>query len=61
MRVYKFLSAKWALRDITEHRIKLSEFKDMNDPFELSGSRWSDPQVDRPSGKCLCGTGIDAA
>ena len=46
MRVYKFLSAKWALRDITEHRIKLSEFEDMNDPFELSGSRWSDPQVD---------------
>jgi hypothetical protein len=35
MRVYKFLSAKDALRDISERRIKISEIGDMNDPFEL--------------------------
>ena len=46
MRVFKFLSAKYALKDITERRIKLSKFEDMNDPFELVGSRWSDPTVD---------------
>ena len=47
MRVYKFLSAQYALKDIDERRIKLSEFRDMmNDPFELLGSRWSDSGVD---------------
>ncbi len=47
MRVYKFLSADYALKDLDEKRIKLSEFKDMNDPFELLGSKWSDPTVDK--------------
>jgi len=46
VRVYKFLSAKFALKDIREQRIKLSVFEDMNDPFELLGSRWSDSKVD---------------
>jgi hypothetical protein len=46
VRAYKFLSAKYALKDIRERRVKLSEFGDMNDPFELLGSRWSDPSVD---------------
>ena len=35
MRVYKFLCAEFALQDIEEHRIKLSEFEDMNDPLLL--------------------------
>jgi Protein of unknown function (DUF2971) len=46
MRVYKFLSAKYALQDIKEHRIKLSEFGDMNDPFELLGLRLLDPEAE---------------
>jgi hypothetical protein len=46
MRVYKFLSADYALQDIYERKIKLSAFEDMNDPFELLGSRWSDTGVD---------------
>jgi DUF2971 family protein len=47
MCVYKFLSVKFALKDLAERRIKLSEFGDMNDPFELMGSQWADPFVDR--------------
>lgn len=34
-RLYHFLPAKWALDDIKNGRLKISEFKDMNDPFEL--------------------------
>jgi hypothetical protein len=47
MRVFKFLSAKYALQDIEEHRVKLSEYGDMNDPFELVGSTWADAEVDK--------------
>ena len=42
-RVYKFLSAQFALRTVVEHRLKISEFADMNDPFELVGVKLSDP------------------
>jgi len=35
VRVYKFLEEKWALDDIREHRIKISEIHDLNDPYEL--------------------------
>ena len=41
MRAYKFLDEKYALKDLTERRVKVSTFADMNDPFELIGSRWS--------------------
>jgi Protein of unknown function (DUF2971) len=41
MRAYKFLDEKYGLKDITERRVKVSTFADMNDPFELIGSRWS--------------------
>ena len=41
MRAYKFLDAKYGLKDITERRVKVSTFVDMNDPFELIGSQWS--------------------
>lgn len=34
-RVYHFLPAEWALDDIKNRRLKISEFEDMNDPFEL--------------------------
>jgi hypothetical protein len=35
MRVYHFLSAQYALKTLYEHRIKISTFPDLNDPFEL--------------------------
>jgi len=45
MRVYKFLSAKFALENIEKRRLKTSEFTDMNDPYELSGGDLSDPEI----------------
>ncbi len=38
MRVYKFLSAGWAIKDVQEQRLKISQFDDLNDPFELLGA-----------------------
>jgi len=35
MRVYKFLTSEFAMKDIWEPRIKISEINDLNDPFEL--------------------------
>jgi len=43
VRVYKYLELKWALEAINEHRFKISEFADMNDPFELKGVALSEP------------------
>jgi hypothetical protein len=37
MRVYKFLSSHFALQNIERKRLKISEFTDLNDPYELSG------------------------
>src|SRR5438552_14313135 len=37
MRVYKFLSEEHALDDLTHHKLKVSDYQDMNDPFELKG------------------------
>jgi hypothetical protein len=34
-RVYKFLPARWALRNLSYRYIKCSEIADLNDPFEL--------------------------
>ena len=45
MRVFKFLSKKFALDNLTKHRIKISEYSDMNDPFELRGAVLSDPEL----------------
>ena len=45
MRVYKFLSAKFALENIEKRRLKTSEFTDMNDPYELSGGDLGFPIV----------------
>src|SRR2546426_4361250 len=47
MRVYKFLSSEFALKDIREHRIKISEIHDLNDPFELIPFDLSDPDFRR--------------
>ena len=45
MRVYKFLTAKFALQDLTRGHMKISTFPDMNDPFELLGGFESDPNL----------------
>ena len=42
MRVYHFLSAKYALDDISKKRIKIAQFQDLNDPFEILGPNLSD-------------------
>ncbi len=42
MRVYHFLSADHALDDISKRRIKIAQFQDLNDPFELLGANLSD-------------------
>jgi hypothetical protein len=44
MRVYKFLSSEFAMKDIWERRIKISEISDLNDPFELIPCDLSDPK-----------------
>ena len=46
MRVYKFLDEHWGLEDIAERHVKVSTFADMNDPFELIGSRWADSSAE---------------
>jgi hypothetical protein len=43
MRVYKFLTTEFAMKDIRERRIKISEISDLNDPFELIPCDLSDP------------------
>ncbi len=43
MRVYHFLSAKYALDDIKHRRLKIATFDDLNDPYEL----WAVGQPDR--------------
>lgn len=35
--MYHLLSARWALDDLTRWRLKIAEFADLNDPFELLG------------------------
>lgn len=38
MRLYKYLPEEFAISNITNKRIKVSEFKSLNDPFELLGA-----------------------
>ena len=35
MKLYHFLSEKWALEALKKQRIKVSRYEDLNDPFEL--------------------------
>ena len=37
MRLYKFLSIKHAVENLVKRRIKISQYHEMNDPFELVG------------------------
>jgi hypothetical protein len=45
MRVYKFLSCKYGLRALREQRLKISEIRSLNDPFELIAIDLSDPKL----------------
>jgi hypothetical protein len=45
MVVYKFLCKKLGLDNVINHRIKISEYRDMNDPFELHGAVLSDANL----------------
>jgi len=45
MRVYKFLPADHALEDISKRRIKIAQFQDLNDPFELLAPDLSDKSM----------------
>src|SRR5882672_9871173 len=44
MRVYKFLTSEFAIKDIWERRMKISEINELNDPFELIPCDLSDPE-----------------
>ena len=43
--VYKYLSVHFALKVVRERKLKISEFGDTNDPFELGGVKLSDGGV----------------
>jgi hypothetical protein len=45
MRVYKFLSCKYGLKVIRERRLKISEVRSLNDPFDLLPFDMSDPEL----------------
>jgi hypothetical protein len=42
MRVYKFLPTEFGLKSIYERRLKQSQIKDLNDPYELASYDLSD-------------------
>lgn len=45
MKVFHFTKAKYALEAISNQRLKLSLFNDLNDPFELFSANVSDPKI----------------
>lgn len=47
MRVYHLLSAKWARDDLMRRRLKVAQFADLNDPFELVAGNLSDKPLPR--------------
>jgi len=44
MKAYKYCSIEHAIDNLVKHRIKISEYQDMNDPFELRGAVPSMPE-----------------
>jgi hypothetical protein len=45
-RVYKFLSAQYALDDLDRRRIKVSTIDELNDPFDLTAADTTDPRIE---------------
>src|SRR6267142_5073888 len=42
-RLYHFTTAKFALDDLRNRRLKIAQFDDLNDPFELKSVNLCDP------------------
>ena len=47
MRVFHFFNDRYGLDDILRRRLKVSTFKDLNDPFELFAANLGEPAVRR--------------
>ena len=45
MRLYKFLNAKYGLKALQDKRLKISELKTLNDPFEQRPFDLSNPKI----------------
>ena len=45
--IYHFLSSQYALEDLERRRLKIAQFHDMNDPFELLALELSDKTIRR--------------
>jgi hypothetical protein len=46
-RVYKYLSAQYAIDDLKKRRIKIATIDDLNDPFDLGPIDTSHPTIDK--------------
>jgi hypothetical protein len=66
MLVHKFLSLEYAIDDLVKHRLKIAEYHDMNDPFELRGAWASNPLYQQimldviKKGGVLCFSKVDS-
>lgn len=54
MTIYHFLSSQYALEDLERRRLKIAQFDDMNDPFELLALELSDKTLRRPYREFVC-------
>jgi len=57
MRLYKFLLVDHAIDNLVKRRIKISEYSDMNDPFELAGVSLSERQYTEALREVMKGVG----
>ena len=45
MKVYHFVNKEYGLENIQKRRLKIATFNELNDPFELFGVEFSDPEI----------------
>ena len=55
MRVYKFRCRKFGLKALSEERIKIAEFSNLNDPFDLRPFKMTDESHSRVLGTIVSG------
>ncbi len=53
-RVYKFMSARYGLDNLSRRRLKLSTIDDLNDPFDQVAVDTTDPEVERLVDAYIC-------
>lgn len=53
MRVYKYLEARWAIKDLEKRRLKISQMDDLNDPFELLNCEMSNEDSQKKMDKVM--------